>query len=33
MEGRVDARNKGVLVELEPGESRTYSITFSVERI
>jgi hypothetical protein len=33
MEGRVDARNKGVLVELEPGESRTYSITFSVEAL
>lgn len=33
MEGRVDARNKGVLVELEPGESRTYSITFSVEAV
>jgi galactose mutarotase-like enzyme len=33
MEGRVDARNKGVLVELEPGESRKYSITFSVEAV
>lgn len=33
LEGRVEARNKGVLVELEPGESRTYSITFSVESL
>lgn len=33
MEGRVDAREKGVLVELEPGESRTYSLTFSVDQI
>ena len=31
MEGRVNAREKGVLLELEPGESRKYSITFSVE--
>ena len=31
MEGRADARAKGVLLELEPGESRKYSITFSVE--
>lgn len=33
MEGRIDARQKGVLVELEPGESRTYSLTFSVESL
>lgn len=33
MEGRTDARSKGVLVELEPGESKHYSLTFSVEQV
>jgi hypothetical protein len=33
MEGRADARAKGVLVELEPGESKRYAITFSVETV
>lgn len=33
MEGRADARAKGVLVELAPGESRRYVLTFSVEQV
>jgi hypothetical protein len=33
MEGRADARAKGALVELEPGESKRYAITFSVEQV
>ncbi len=33
MEGRADARAKGVLVELEPGESKRYEITFAVETV
>ena len=33
MEGRADARAKGALVELEPGESKRYSITFGVDAI
>lgn len=33
MEGRADARAKGMLTELEPGESKRYEITFSVEAI
>jgi hypothetical protein len=33
MEGRADARAKGVLVELEPGESKKYQIIFGVEAV
>ena len=33
MEGRGEARAKGMLVELEPGESRKYTLAFSAEAI
>jgi len=28
--GRVDARNQGLLPQLEPGESKAYSLEFAV---